>query len=46
VGAPAIHDWVGAHERFWSDRFDRLDAVLEDLERSRPSPLGAARRTL
>jgi DNA-binding transcriptional ArsR family regulator len=28
-----IHDWVGGYERFWSERLDRLDVVLEDLKR-------------
>jgi DNA-binding transcriptional ArsR family regulator len=28
-----IHDWVKEYERLWSDRFDELDAVLEDIER-------------
>ena len=28
-----IHDWVKDYERFWSERFDRMDAVLEDLKR-------------
>jgi DNA-binding transcriptional ArsR family regulator len=28
-----IHDWVKDYERTWSGRFDRLDAVLEDLKR-------------
>jgi DNA-binding transcriptional ArsR family regulator len=27
-----IHDWVTQFERTWSARFDRLDAVLDDLE--------------
>jgi DNA-binding transcriptional ArsR family regulator len=27
-----IHDWVSAYEQMWSERFDRLDAVLEDLK--------------
>jgi DNA-binding transcriptional ArsR family regulator len=27
-----IHDWVKAYERSWSDRFDHLDVVLEDLK--------------
>ena len=27
-----IHDWVKNYERLWSDRFDQLDAVLEDLK--------------
>ena len=29
-----IHDWVKTYERFWSERFDRLDLVLEDLKQS------------
>ncbi|HEX2196216.1 MAG TPA: metalloregulator ArsR/SmtB family transcription factor [Actinomycetota bacterium] len=29
-----IHDWVKAYERSWSDRFDRLDEVLEELKGS------------
>ena len=28
-----IHDWVRGYERFWSERFGRLDVVLEDLNR-------------
>ena len=27
-----IHDWVKNYERSWSDRFEQLDAVLEDLK--------------
>jgi DNA-binding transcriptional ArsR family regulator len=27
-----IHDWVKNYERSWSERFDRLDGVLEKLE--------------
>lgn len=27
-----IHDWVTRYERSWSERFDRLDAVLEELK--------------
>ena len=27
-----IHDWVAPYERLWSDRFEQLDAVLEDLK--------------
>lgn len=26
-----IHDWVRSYEHLWSERFDRLDSVLEDL---------------
>jgi DNA-binding transcriptional ArsR family regulator len=27
-----IHDWVKNYERTWSERFDRLDLVLDDLK--------------
>ena len=27
-----IHDWVKNYERSWSERFDRLDGVLEAME--------------
>ncbi|MFL5944544.1 MAG: ArsR/SmtB family transcription factor [Gaiellaceae bacterium] len=27
-----IHDWVQEYERTWTERFARLDAVLEDLK--------------
>jgi DNA-binding transcriptional ArsR family regulator len=27
-----IYDWVESYERSWSERFDRLDAVLEELK--------------
>jgi DNA-binding transcriptional ArsR family regulator len=27
-----IHDWVKDYERCWSERFERLDAVLDDLK--------------
>jgi DNA-binding transcriptional ArsR family regulator len=27
-----IHDWVKNYERSWSERFDQLDAVLEELK--------------
>src|SRR5918912_1982831 len=27
-----IHDWVKAYERTWSERFEALDDVLEDLK--------------
>jgi DNA-binding transcriptional ArsR family regulator len=27
-----IHDWVSGYERSWAERFDELDAVLEDLK--------------
>ena len=28
-----IHDWVKDYERSWSERFDQLDVVLEDLKK-------------
>lgn len=28
-----IHDWVRRYEQTWSERFDELDAVLENLKR-------------
>jgi DNA-binding transcriptional ArsR family regulator len=27
-----IHDWVKAYEQTWSERFEQLDAVLEELK--------------
>jgi DNA-binding transcriptional ArsR family regulator len=27
-----IHDWVKGYEQTWSERFERLDEVLEDLK--------------
>jgi len=27
-----IHDWVQEYERTWTERFDRLEAVLEELK--------------
>lgn len=27
-----IHDWVARYERLWTERFDRLDDVLTDLQ--------------
>jgi DNA-binding transcriptional ArsR family regulator len=28
-----IHDWVKTYERSWTERFERLDDVLEDLKK-------------
>jgi DNA-binding transcriptional ArsR family regulator len=28
-----IHDWVKSYEQSWSQRFDRLDVVLEELKK-------------
>src|SRR4051794_28961038 len=27
-----IHDWVKAYERLWSERFELMDVVLEELK--------------
>jgi DNA-binding transcriptional ArsR family regulator len=27
-----IHEWVSSYERSWSERFEQLDVVLEDLK--------------
>ena len=34
-GAPLkpIHDWVKSYEQSWNERFDKLDAVLNELKR-------------
>jgi DNA-binding transcriptional ArsR family regulator len=29
-----IHDWVKGYERSWSERFDELDVVLEELKQA------------
>ena len=36
-----IHDWVKTYERSWSERFDRLDDVLEDLKRNEEGDAGS-----
>ena len=28
-----IYDWVSSFERYWSDRFERLDEVLEEVQK-------------
>jgi DNA-binding transcriptional ArsR family regulator len=28
-----IHDWVKSYEQSWSERFDQLDVVLDDLKK-------------
>jgi DNA-binding transcriptional ArsR family regulator len=28
----AVYDWVKGYERLWSERFDLLDTVLEELQ--------------
>ena len=36
-GLRPLHAWLGGFERFWSGSFDRLDAYVQDLERTRRS---------
>ncbi len=31
----AVHEWTGGFEGFWNERFDRLDAYLQDLKKAR-----------
>jgi DNA-binding transcriptional ArsR family regulator len=28
----AVSDWTGNYRRFWEERFDRLDALLQELQ--------------
>jgi DNA-binding transcriptional ArsR family regulator len=35
-----IHDWVKNYERSWSQRFDRLDVVLEELKKTKEEKNG------
>jgi DNA-binding transcriptional ArsR family regulator len=39
-----IHDWVSTYERTWSERFDRLDEVLEELKRKEEADGGDDQR--
>src|SRR5215472_10170885 len=31
-GLRPVHEWVGGFERFWSERFDRLDEYVQELK--------------
>jgi DNA-binding transcriptional ArsR family regulator len=33
VALKPIHDWVKTYERSWTERFEQLDDVLEDLKK-------------
>jgi DNA-binding transcriptional ArsR family regulator len=35
-----IHDWVKSYELMWSDRFEQLDVVLDDLKQKEQSDAG------
>ena len=34
VALRPVHDWVKAYEQTWSERFDQLDIVLEELKQT------------
>ena len=34
-GLRPVHEWAGGFEQFWNESFDRLDAYVKDLERTR-----------
>ena len=36
----SIHEWVKNYEHAWNERFDRLDAVLDELKREEDSDGG------
>lgn len=36
AGIKPLHAWAGSFERFWNDRFDRLDAYLHTLQTQEP----------
>jgi DNA-binding transcriptional ArsR family regulator len=35
-----IHDWVKNYEQLWSDRFELMDAVLEELQEKERGDVG------
>ena len=39
-----IHDWVKSYEQLWTERFDELDAVLDDLKEKEEGDAGADER--
>ncbi len=41
-----IYDWVKNYERSWSQRFDLLDVVLEELKEKEEGDGGTAKVTL
>lgn len=36
AGLKPLHAWAGSFERFWNERFDRLDAHLQQLQTQEP----------
>ena len=39
-GLKPIHDWVKNYERSWSERFDQLQVVLDDLKQDEKGDVG------
>jgi DNA-binding transcriptional ArsR family regulator len=37
-----IHDWVSNYERMWSERFEALDTVLDELKREEQDDAGSS----
>jgi DNA-binding transcriptional ArsR family regulator len=37
-----IHDWVSNYERMWSERFEALDTVLDELKREEQHDAGSS----
>lgn len=31
----AVHEWTGGFEKFWNESFDRLDAYVQDLKKTK-----------
>jgi DNA-binding transcriptional ArsR family regulator len=38
-----IHDWIKDYEQMWTERFDELDAVLDDLKRQKEDGDGSGK---
>ena len=38
-----IHDWIKDYEQTWNDRFDAIDAVLDDLKSQEEQDGGSGR---
>ena len=38
VALKPIHDWISSYERSWEERFERLDAVLDQLTHQEDAP--------
>ena len=37
-GLRPVHEWTGGFERSWNERFDRLDAYVQELAHGRHGP--------